>query len=68
MTYFNLVKTIFDLQARMKRHRTSEISKVSGVHVNTVRAIRNGVNLNPTIGTVQQIHDALDAMEGVEHE
>ena len=68
MTYFNLVKTISDLQTRMKRHRTSEISKASGVHVNTVRAIRNGVNLHPTIGTVQQIHDALDAMEGVEHE
>lgn len=68
MTYFNLVNTIFNLQERMKKHRTIEISKVSGVHSNTVRAIRNGLNNNPTIGTVQQIHDALDAMEGVEHE
>jgi transcriptional regulator with XRE-family HTH domain len=68
MTYFNIVKTISALQERMRNHHTNDIAKASGVHPNTVRAIRNGVNTNPTIGVVQKIHDALDAMEGNEHE
>lgn len=65
--YFNLVDTIFNLRERMQAHRSTDIAKASGVHVNTVRAIRNGVNLNPTIGAVQKIHAALDSMEGVEN-
>ena len=68
MTYFNLVKTISALQTRMTQHHSTDIAKASGLHPNTVRAIRNGINLNPTIGVVQKIHDALDAMEGIEHE
>ena len=68
MTYFNSVSTISDLQERIKRFHSKDVAKVSGVNRNTVRAIRNGLRPNPTFGTVQKLYDALDSMEGVEHE
>lgn len=63
-----LVKPLADLRGRMVKHKSTAIAKASGVHINTVRAIRNGVNLNPTLSVIERIATALDSMEGVEHD
>ena len=63
-----LIKPLADLRERMVKHSSYRIAKVSGLAPNTVRAIRNGVNLNPTIGTLNKLAAALDSMEGVEHD
>ena len=67
-TYFNLLNTVFKVQERMQKHRTADIARVSGLHRNTVRQIRNGINRNPSIETLNAIHRALDSMEGVEND
>ena len=56
--------TLNHLTKRLKRHHSSKVARASGVHVNTVRAIRNGVNTNPLTQTVEKLNAALDAMEG----
>lgn len=66
--YFNLLNTVFNLKQRMQKHRTVDIARVSGLHRNTVRQIRNGINRNPSIDTLNAIHKALDSMEGVEND
>ena len=66
--YQPLIKPLCDLQDRMKKHKTLRIAKESGVDIKTVRAIRNGLHLTPTLGTLNRIGQALDFMEGVESE
>ncbi|QDP59281.1 MAG: hypothetical protein Tp136SUR676911_20 [Prokaryotic dsDNA virus sp.] len=66
--YKSILDTIFNLTERMKRHKTMDIARASGVHRNTVRSIKNGVNKNPSVDTLNAIHKALDSMEGVEHD
>ena len=66
--YQPLIKPMSELRERMMKHKTSSIAKVSGVEIKTVRAIRNGLHRTPTLGTISRIGDALDSMEGVEHE
>jgi len=61
--YHNLVDTIFNLRERMHKFPTAKIAELTGVHPNTVRSIRNGVNTNPTIVVVQKIHNALEQLE-----
>ena len=62
------IKPLAELQMRMQKHSSYKISKVSGLAPNTVRSIRNGLNPNPTITTLDKVSAALDSMEGVEHE
>jgi len=58
-----LIKTLEDLRERMQAHRSTDIANKSGIHVNTVRSIRNGVNLNPTIGAIAKIEEALEELD-----
>ena len=58
-----LIKPLEELRERMIKHSSYKIAKVSGLAPNTVRAIRNGVSLNPTIGTLIKIHNALNAID-----
>lgn len=61
--YHTLIEPLADIRERMKRFHTNQIAEVSGLHVNTVRAVKNGVKLNPTIGTITTIGEALDQLE-----
>lgn len=68
MTYHTLLATLEDVRQRMQRHPTQVVASVAGVHANTARAVRNGVNTNPTIGVLNALQRALDSIEGVEHD
>ncbi len=58
-----LINELENLRQRMQQHRSSDIAKRSGIHVNTVRAIKNGVNLNPTIGNLVKLYKTVTRME-----
>lgn len=64
----NTTQYLGDLRERMQRHKSTVVARASGVHVNTVRAIRNGVGTNHELHTLAKLHDALDAMEGKEND
>lgn len=68
MTFHTRIEPLEDLRNRLPKHKIVEVARVSGVHRNTVRGIRNGVNLNPTHAIISKIRDALDSMEGIEHD
>ena len=63
-----LINTLNSLSERLKDYDLSSIAKASGVHVNTVRAIKNKSNKNPTIVTLDKLWSTLDAIEGVEND
>lgn len=58
-----LIKQLESIRDRMRQHSSYEIAKLSGLAPNTVRSIRNGVNLNPTIGVLDRINEALEKLE-----
>lgn len=58
-----LIKQLSHTRTRMHQHSSYEIAKVSGLAPNTVRSIRNGLNLNPTIGVLDKINEALEELE-----
>jgi hypothetical protein len=39
----------------------SKVSKATGIHYNTIRAIRDGSGLNPTHSTLQKLSDYLES-------
>lgn len=59
-----LIKQLESIRTRMQQHSSYEIAKLSGLAPNTVRSIRNGVNLNPTISVLDRINEALEKLEG----
>ena len=61
--YHTLIEPLADIRERMHKFHTYQIAEVSGLHPNTVRAVKNGVKLNPTIGTLSDIGLALDQLE-----
>lgn len=63
MTTNQLRNAITDLRLRMQRYKSTEVSAASGVHINSVRALRNGVATNPTICTLIAVSKALDSLE-----
>lgn len=63
MTTLNLTEALENLRKRMAAHPTQKIADAAGLTVPTVRAVRKGVNVNPTITTVQRIHDAVGRLD-----
>ena len=63
-TTTTLISALSDVRARLANKDSRSVSAVSGVHFTTIAAIAKGRNLNPTIGTLSKLSDALDAMEG----
>ena len=55
---------ITNLRARMQQHETRKIHRVSGVSEIIIRRIRNGLEQNVRLNTVDRLNDALDAIEG----
>jgi transcriptional regulator with XRE-family HTH domain len=68
MTTHTNVPALADLRRRLATKDSRSVSAASGIHFTTIAAIAKGRNLNPTLGTLSAISDALDAMEGNEHE
>lgn len=61
--YHTLIESLADIRKRMQKFHTYQIAEAAGLHPNTVRAVKNGVALNPTIGTLIAIAESLDKME-----
>lgn len=55
---------------RLRRHegRYAEISRTSGVSYSTLVKLAQGVSDNPTVASLQQVIEALDAFEAGEAE
>ena len=56
---------ITSLRARLQQHETRKIHRASGVSEIIIRRIRNGLEQNVRLSTVDRLNDALDAVEGV---
>ena len=56
------------LRERMQKHSTRDIHRASGVSEIILRRIKKGLETNPRLHTLFRISQALDSMEGVEHE
>ena len=61
--YYTLIEPLADIRKRMQKFHTYQIAEVSGLHPNTVRAVKNGLTTNPTLGTLSEIGKALDKLE-----
>ena len=61
--YHTLIEPLADIRERMQKFHTYQIAEASGLHPNTVRAVKNGANLNATLGTIEKIGNALDKLE-----
>lgn len=62
--YHTLIEPLAEIRERMQQFRTAQIAEVSGLHINTVRPVKTGANLNATLGTIEKIGKALDKLEG----
>ena len=58
----NTDKLLKDLRESMEPHKTNAIAAKSGLTRQTVASIANGKCDNPTIGTLQKIYDAVNAL------
>ena len=58
----NTHKMLHDLITRAKKHKASDIAVTAGLTRQTVSKIISGVEVNPTIGTLQKISDACERL------
>lgn len=61
--YHTLIEPLAEIRERMQQFRTTRIAELSGLHINTVRPVKTGANLNTTLGTIEKIGKALDKLE-----
>lgn len=60
--------TLTQTITRLRRHKSAKVARASGVHVNVVRRIRNGLTKDPRISTLEKLNAGIDAIEGIEHD
>ena len=54
--------TLDQIRARLRDSSPMKVSKACGVHYQTIRAIRDGVNANPTWRSVKALSDYLESV------
>lgn len=54
--------TLEQLRAALDDRNVEKVSARTGIHRNTIAAIRNGTNANPTYATMKALSDYLTAV------
>lgn len=52
--------TLEQIQAGLQDRRITVVAKITGIHPNTIRAIRNGKAVNPSYQVVKALSDYLN--------
>lgn len=54
--------TLDQIRTRLRDSSPLKVSKASGIHYQTIRAIRDGTNANPTWRSVKALSDYLESV------
>ncbi|MEQ8821017.1 MAG: hypothetical protein RLY93_12305 [Sumerlaeia bacterium] len=61
-----MTKDLDEIRNRIRNHSVARISKLSGVSRPNIANIRDGINLNPGILTLNAIQKAIDRLDNPE--